>query len=164
MNRTVECIYDEKPKSRNQLLREKLLLLEEHVRVLESYEARHPPDLAPSSPSWRSVAIHSAAGALPSDYVSGISCIFPSKPRWLRRTPQPADSIDSIKLANSPPDSPESPYAWYSPENSPDYIQEFPELPSYPLDPSPFSVWQILHDLPESVLQETSSFLSVGAL
>lgn len=161
MNRTVECIYDEKPKSRNQLLREKLLLLEEHVRVLEAYEARHPPDLAPSSPSWRTVAIHSAASALPSDYVSGISCIFPSKSRWLRRTPQPADSI---KLANSPPDSPQSPYAWHSPENSPDYIQELPELPSYPLDPSPFSVWQILHDLPESVLQETSSFLSVGAL
>ena len=164
MNRTVECIYDEKPKSRNQLLREKLSLLEEHVRMLESYEARHPPDLAPASPSWRTVTMHSVTGAIPSDYVSGISCIFPSKSRWLRRTPQAADSIDSIKLAKTPPDSPEMSYAWRSPESSPDYIQEFPELPSYPLDPSPFSVWHILHDLPESALQETSSFLSVRAL
>ncbi|KAF8352231.1 hypothetical protein F5887DRAFT_1068571 [Amanita rubescens] len=155
MNRTVECIYDEKPKSRNQLLREKLSLLEEHVRMLESYEGRHPPDLAPSSPSWRSAA----AGAMPDDYVAGFSCIFPSKSRWLRRTPQPDDSIDSIKLSESPPDSPEIPYAWHSPENFPVYIQDFPEFSSYPLDPSPLSVWHILHDLPESVLQETSSFL-----
>ncbi len=157
MNRTVECIYDEKPKSRNQLLREKLLLLEEHVRMLESYEGRHPPDLAPSSPSWRSAA----TGAMPDDYVAGFSCILPSKSRWLRRTPQAVDSIDSIKLSESPPDSPELPYAWHSPENFPVYMPEFPEFPSYPLDSSPFSVWHILHDLPESVLQETSSFLSV---
>lgn len=161
MNRTVECIYDEKPKSRNQLLREKLLLLEEHVRMLESYEGRHPPDLAPSSPSWRSAAMHSPTGAMPDDYVAGFSCIFSSKSRWLRRTPQAVDSIDSIKLSESPPDSPEMSYAWHSSENFPVYIQELPEFSSYPLDPSPFSVWHILHDLPESVLQETSSFLSV---
>ncbi|KAF8626298.1 hypothetical protein AX15_004968 [Amanita polypyramis BW_CC] len=165
MNRTTECIYDEKPKSRNQLLREKLSVLEEHVRALESYEARHPSDLTPSSSSsssssssWRNVTMHSPTGPnIPDDdYIPGISIIFPSKSRWLRRTQQATDAIDSIKVIKSPPDSPDLPYAWHSPENSPICIQD---PPAYPLAPSPFSVWHILHDLPESVLQETSDFL-----
>ena len=81
MNRTTECIYDEKPKSRNQVLREKLSLLEEHVRALESYEARQPPDIAPSLSTWRNATIHSTSPS-PDDYTTPeISFALVSKPR-----------------------------------------------------------------------------------
>lgn len=141
MNRASECIYDEKPKSRNQALREKLSLLEEHVRFLESY----PPDMSPPPSSWRDATIFPPASPVSDDYTDDISFSLLTKSRWSRRSSQTSDTIDSAKSVKL---RPETSMIWHTEES-----------PYYPLNLTPFSSWNLPQEssiLPEPV---TRSFL-----
>ncbi|KAF8638907.1 hypothetical protein AX17_001958 [Amanita inopinata Kibby_2008] len=87
MNRMIDCIYDDKPKSRNRLLRERLLLLEEHVRILESFEPIGKQ--ASNSPrSLRDVPLRSTPGQSPEDHVLVGSLTV--------------SSIDSLRIRHAP--------------------------------------------------------------
>ncbi|KAJ6500684.1 hypothetical protein C8R45DRAFT_1071233 [Mycena sanguinolenta] len=159
MNRDEECEYDDKKqKSRTQKLKEKLSVLEQRLRELESGSAATSP--SSSDPGSLPVTQHSSPelAALPSPFAGGSGNLFDNY-SWSSSSASSSlcggpsgygtPELDASRLWDSDDSDPNShPFLEMSPFSSLPSSSEFPYMPRWnPQEPLPFEIKKILLDI-----------------